>query len=97
MIVSGSLPRDKFARMLKNSQAITSTKELEADGGGVNVDHETLSRQPAAVRFQAEHSNDRCQFDLSPSYLEEIKEPLWLQPIWSLLPVPPAGRLRFPS
>jgi hypothetical protein len=31
MIVSGSLPRDKFARMLKNSQAITSTKELEED------------------------------------------------------------------
>jgi hypothetical protein len=43
-------------------------------------DHETLRRQPAAVRFQAEHSNDCCQFDLSPSDLKEVKEPLWLQP-----------------
>src|SRR5260370_21087838 len=38
-------------------------------------DHETLRRQPAAVRFQAEHSNDRWQFHLSPSHLNEIKEP----------------------
>src|SRR5271165_7093015 len=43
-------------------------------------DHETLRRQPAAVRFQAEHSNDCWQFDLSPSDLKEIKEPVWLQP-----------------
>jgi hypothetical protein len=27
-------------------------------------DHETLRRQPAAVRFQAEHSHDCWQFDL---------------------------------
>jgi hypothetical protein len=39
-----------------------------------------LRRQPAAVRFQAEHSNDCWHFDLSPSDLKEIKEPLWLQP-----------------
>jgi hypothetical protein len=31
------------------------------------------------VRFQAEHSNDCWQFDLSPSDLKEIKEPSWLQ------------------
>src|SRR5215469_372179 len=43
-------------------------------------DRETLRRQPAAVRFQAEHSNDCWQFDLSPSDLKEIREPLWLQP-----------------
>jgi len=43
-------------------------------------DHETLRRQPAAVRFQAEHSNDCWQFDLSPSDLKEIKEPLWMEP-----------------
>ena len=42
-------------------------------------DRETLRRQPAAVRFQAEHSNDCWQFDLSPSDLKEVKEPLWLQ------------------
>ena len=43
-------------------------------------DHETLRRQPAAIRFQAEHSNDCWQFDLSPSDLKEIKEPLWMEP-----------------
>jgi hypothetical protein len=43
-------------------------------------DRETLRRQPAAVRFQAERSNDCWQFDLSPSDLKEVKEPLWLQP-----------------
>src|SRR5271170_7467825 len=42
-------------------------------------DRDTLRRQPAAVRFQAEHSNDCWQFDLSPSDLKEVKEPLWLQ------------------
>jgi hypothetical protein len=38
-----------------------------------------LSRPPAAVRFQAERSNDCWQFDLSPSDLKEVKEPLWLR------------------
>ena len=42
-------------------------------------DRETLRRQPVAVRFQAEHSNDCWQFDLSPSDLKEIKEPSWLE------------------
>ena len=42
-------------------------------------DRMTLGRQPAAVRFQAEHSNDCWQFDLSPSDLKEIKEPSWLR------------------
>jgi hypothetical protein len=43
-------------------------------------DRGTLSRPPAAVRFQAEHNNDCWQFDLSPSDLKEVKEPLWLRP-----------------
>ncbi|RMN79972.1 hypothetical protein ALQ56_04642, partial [Pseudomonas syringae pv. papulans] len=32
-----------------------------------------LLRQPPAVRFQAEHSNDCWQFDLSPSDLKHIE------------------------
>jgi hypothetical protein len=43
-------------------------------------DKTTLTRQPPAVRFQAEHSNDCRQFDLSPSDLKHIKEPPWLRP-----------------
>jgi hypothetical protein len=38
-----------------------------------------LSRQPAAVRFQAEHSNDCWQFDMSPSDLKQIKKPSWVR------------------
>ena len=43
-------------------------------------DQRNWSREPAAVRFQAEHSNDCWQFDLSPSDLKQIKEPPWLRP-----------------
>ena len=38
-----------------------------------------MSRQPAAVRFQAELSNECWQFDLSPSDLKHIKRPLWVR------------------
>jgi|CXWL01.1.fsa_nt_gi hypothetical protein len=41
-------------------------------------DRNYLTRQPPAVRFQAEHSNECWQFDLSPSDLKHVKEPLWL-------------------
>ena len=36
-----------------------------------------LFRQPPAVRFQANHSNECWQFDLSPSDLKRIKKPSW--------------------
>ncbi|MTI12959.1 IS481 family transposase [Sansalvadorimonas verongulae] len=42
-------------------------------------DQGTLTRQPAAVRFQAEKSNQCWQFDLSPSDLKHIKRPLWIR------------------
>jgi hypothetical protein len=43
-------------------------------------DKSTWSRQPVVVRFQAEHSNDCWQFDMSPSDLKQVKEPLWVRP-----------------
>lgn len=43
-------------------------------------DHQTLRRQPPAVRFQAEHSNECWHFDLSPSDLKHVKSPAWLEP-----------------
>jgi hypothetical protein len=42
-------------------------------------DKQSWTRQPAAVRFQAEHSNECWQFDLSPSDLKQIKAPPWLR------------------
>lgn len=43
-------------------------------------DHEKLSRQPPAVRFQAEYSNQCWHFDLSPSDLKHVKAPAWMEP-----------------
>ena len=38
----------------------------------------TLRREPPAVRFQAQHSNELWQFDISPSDLKQIKAPAWI-------------------
>ncbi len=43
-------------------------------------DLQTLSRQPPAVRFQAEYSNECWHFDLSPSDLKHVKAPAWMEP-----------------
>lgn len=43
-------------------------------------DHTSMTRQPPAVRFQAESSNDCWHFDLSPSDLKQIKHPSWVSP-----------------
>jgi len=42
------------------------------------LDRERLTREPAAVRFQAEHSNTLWQFDISPSDLKQIERPDWI-------------------
>lgn len=43
-------------------------------------DHERMTRPPAAVRFQAEHSNALWHFDLSPSDLKQVECPSWIEP-----------------
>ena len=45
-----------------------------------HLDQARLRRQPPAVRFQAEHSNDCWQFDMSPSDLKRIEAPSWVDP-----------------
>ena len=42
-------------------------------------DRETLGRAPPAVRFQASHSNECWQFDLSPSDLKRVERPEWFE------------------
>jgi hypothetical protein len=44
------------------------------------LDQPRLMREPAAVRFQAELSNDCWQFDISPSDLKRIDKPEWIDP-----------------
>jgi len=39
-----------------------------------------MTRQPPAVRFQADNSNDCWHFDLSPSDLKHISQPAWVEP-----------------
>jgi len=43
-------------------------------------DHDRMTRAPAAVRFQAEHSNALWHFDLSPSDLKHVDCPAWVEP-----------------
>lgn len=43
-------------------------------------DHLTMTRQPPAVRYQADYSNQCWHFDLSQSDLKHVKQPLWLEP-----------------
>lgn len=45
-----------------------------------HLDQTRLRRQPPAVRFQAERSNECWQFDMSPSDLKHIEAPPWVDP-----------------
>jgi hypothetical protein len=42
------------------------------------LDWRRLRREPPAVRFQAQHSNELWQFDISPSDLKHLKAPAWI-------------------
>jgi hypothetical protein len=42
------------------------------------LDWRTLRREPPAVRFQAQYSNELWQFDISPSDLKQIQAPAWI-------------------
>lgn len=67
---------DGFCKLPAGSLSVTTVNRYLRDWG---FDRTTLGREPAAVRFQAEHSNDCWQFDLSPSDLKEVKEPSWVR------------------
>lgn len=44
----------------------------------LGYDHQRMTREPPAVRFQAEHANALWHFDISPSDLKQLKSPPWL-------------------
>lgn len=46
----------------------------------LRLDQPRLLREPVAVRFQADYSNDCWQFDMSPSDLKHIDKPDWIDP-----------------
>ena len=43
------------------------------------MDWRRLRREPPAVRFQAQQSNELWQFDISPSDLKHLKAPPWVE------------------
>jgi hypothetical protein len=45
-----------------------------------HLDHPRLTRQPPAVRFEAEPSKDCWHFAIAPSDLEHIEKPNWIDP-----------------
>ncbi len=44
----------------------------------LGYDHERMTRQPPAVRFQAACANALWHFDMSPSDLKHLKAPAWI-------------------
>lgn len=46
----------------------------------LGYDQSRISREPPAVRFQAEYANALWHFDMSPSDLKELETPPWLDP-----------------
>jgi hypothetical protein len=46
----------------------------------LGYDHDRMTRQPPAVRFQAEQSNALWHFDMSPSDLKRRPTPPWIDP-----------------
>jgi hypothetical protein len=83
---------NKQGRHLSTKRAIELQGLVRAPKGGLtrstvnqylmlwHLDQSRLRRQPPAVRFQAEHSNDCWQFDMSPSDLKRIDRPDWVEP-----------------
>ncbi len=46
----------------------------------LGFDAARMTREPAAVRYQAERANMLWHFDMSPSDLKQLKAPTWIDP-----------------
>jgi hypothetical protein len=74
--VSGISTPDGFVKLQAGTLNKTTVNRYLHQWG---YDRATLGRLPPAVRFQAEHSNDCWQFDMSPSDLKHIEAPSWVR------------------
>jgi hypothetical protein len=66
--------------LVKAPKGVLRVPTLNHYLAALRLDQPHLLRQPPAVRFQAERSNDCWQFDLSPSDLKHIERPVWIDP-----------------
>jgi Integrase core domain len=66
--------------LVKAPKGLLSRPTVNRYLDALRLNQSRLMRPPAAVRFQAEHSNDCWQFDMSPSDLKHIDKPEWVDP-----------------
>ena len=66
--------------LVKAPKGLLHKSTVDAYLTQLHLDQPRLQRQPPAVRFQAERSNDCWQFDMSPSDLKHIEAPSWIDP-----------------
>jgi transposase len=59
-------------------QAVLKTSTVNRYLQQWDIDWRSLRQEPPAVRFQAQHSNELWQFDMSPSDLKYLKTPAWV-------------------
>lgn len=59
-------------------QGVLKTPTVNAYLKAWGLNWRTLRREPPAVRFQAQHSNELWQFDISPSDLKHLPAPAWI-------------------
>src|SRR5262245_46579426 len=59
-------------------KGLLKTPTVNAYLNAWGLDWRTLRREPPAVRFQAQYSNEMWQFDISPSDLKQIQAPAWI-------------------
>lgn len=66
--------------LIKSPKGLLSKQTVNRWLSRWRLDQPRLLREPPAVRFQAESSNDCWQFDMSPSDLKHIERPDWVDP-----------------
>lgn len=66
--------------LVKSPKGLLKRATINRYLSAYHLDHPHLLREPPAVRFQAEYSNDCWQFDMSPSDLKHIDKPEWIDP-----------------
>src|SRR5262244_4372715 len=69
---------DTPAGRIQAPKGLLKTPTVNAYLKAWGLDWRTLRREPPAVRFQAQYSNELWQFDISPSDLKQIKAPAWI-------------------
>ena len=66
--------------LVKLKPGLLSASTLNRHMHRLGYDQARMTREPPAVRFQAERANRLWHFDMSPSDLKQLKSPPWIDP-----------------